>query len=38
VMELCFVYAAKERTRELPNLAARAGDIALRPFLGMSPS
>jgi AcrR family transcriptional regulator len=38
VMELCFVYAANERTRELPNLAARAGDIALRPFLGMSPS
>lgn len=38
LMELCFVYVANERTRDLPNVAARAGDIALRPFLGVSPS
>jgi AcrR family transcriptional regulator len=35
LMELCFVYVASERTRELPSLAAVAGDIALRPFVGV---
>jgi AcrR family transcriptional regulator len=35
LLELCFVYVATERTRELPNLAALAGDIALRPFVGV---
>jgi AcrR family transcriptional regulator len=34
VLELCFVYAATERTRELPSLADVACEIALRPFVG----
>jgi AcrR family transcriptional regulator len=33
VLELCFVYAAAERTRELPGLADVACEIALRPFV-----
>jgi AcrR family transcriptional regulator len=36
LFELCFVYVATERTRELPSLTEVAGDIALRPFLGVS--
>ena len=36
LFELCFVYVAIERTRELPSLLEVAGDIALRPFLGVS--
>jgi AcrR family transcriptional regulator len=36
LFELCFVYVATERTRELPNLLEVAGDIALRPFVGVS--
>jgi len=36
LFELCFVYVATERTRELPSSAEAAGDIALRPFLGVS--
>jgi AcrR family transcriptional regulator len=36
LLELCFVYVASERTRDLPSLAALAGDLALRPFVGMS--
>jgi AcrR family transcriptional regulator len=36
LFELCFVYVATERTRELPRLLEVAGDIALRPFLGVS--
>jgi AcrR family transcriptional regulator len=34
LLELCFVYVAGERTRELPDLTDFAGDIALRPFVG----
>jgi AcrR family transcriptional regulator len=34
VLELCFVYAAAEKTRELPMLAETACEIALRPFVG----
>lgn len=34
LLELCFVYVVKERTRELPSLGALADDIALRPFVG----
>ena len=34
LLELCFVYVASERTRELPHLATLAEEIALRPFLG----
>lgn len=34
LLELCFVYVARERTRELPGLAAFADEIALRPFGG----
>ena len=36
LFELCFVYVATERTRDLPSLLEVAGDIALRPFLGIS--
>jgi AcrR family transcriptional regulator len=36
LFELCFVYVATERTRELPSLLEVAGDIALRPFLSVS--
>ena len=36
LLELCFVYVAAERTRELPGLAAFAEEIALRPFGGAS--
>jgi AcrR family transcriptional regulator len=36
LLELCFVYVATERTRELPSLMEVATDIALRPFLGVS--
>ncbi len=34
LLELCFVYVASERTRELPGLATFAQQIALRPFVG----
>lgn len=34
LLELCFVYVAAERTRELPGLATFAEEIALRPFGG----
>jgi AcrR family transcriptional regulator len=33
LQELCLVYIAGERTRELPNLTALASDLVLRPFL-----
>ncbi|HEX4838719.1 MAG TPA: helix-turn-helix domain-containing protein, partial [Solirubrobacteraceae bacterium] len=36
LLELCFVYVATERTRELPGLAEIASDIALRPFAGVN--
>jgi AcrR family transcriptional regulator len=36
LLELCFVFVATERTRELPNLTEVARDIALRPFVGVS--
>jgi AcrR family transcriptional regulator len=36
LLELCFVYVAAERTRELTSLMEIATDIALRPFLGVS--
>jgi len=36
LLELCFVYVASERTRELPSLATFAGDLAVRPFVGVS--
>ena len=32
LLELCFVYVAAERTRELPSLSEFAAEIALRPF------
>lgn len=38
LLELCFVYVATERTRELPNLVEVASDIVLRPFIGLSVS
>ncbi len=38
LLELCFVYVATERTRELPNLTEVAAEIALRPFVGVSVS
>lgn len=38
LLELCFVYVATERTRELPSLEEVASDIALRPFVGVSVS
>jgi AcrR family transcriptional regulator len=38
LLELCFVYVATERARELPSLEELAGDIALRPFLDVSVS
>jgi AcrR family transcriptional regulator len=38
LLELCFVYVAGERTRELPSLTEFASDIALRPFVGASVS
>jgi AcrR family transcriptional regulator len=38
LLELCFVYVASERTRELPTLAKLAEDIALRPFVGANMS
>jgi AcrR family transcriptional regulator len=34
LLELCFVYVATERTRELPRLEGIAGEVALRPFVG----
>ncbi len=36
LLELCFVYVATERTRELPGLTEVAVEIALRPFVGVS--
>jgi AcrR family transcriptional regulator len=36
LLELCFVFVATERTRELPSLTEVARDIALRPFVGVS--
>ncbi len=36
LLELCFVYVAAERTRELPSLSEFAAEIALRPFAGMN--
>jgi AcrR family transcriptional regulator len=36
LLELCFVYVATERARELPDLTTVACDIALRPFVGVS--
>jgi AcrR family transcriptional regulator len=36
LFELCFVYVATERTRELPNLSEFAAEIALRPFVGVN--
>lgn len=36
LLELCFVYVATERTRELPSAIEAAEDIALRPFAGVS--
>jgi AcrR family transcriptional regulator len=38
LLELCFVYVATERTRELPSLLEVASDIALRPFMDLSVS
>ncbi|HEY5193683.1 MAG TPA: TetR/AcrR family transcriptional regulator [Solirubrobacteraceae bacterium] len=38
LLELCFVYVASERTRELPGLTEFAGEVALRPFVGASVS
>jgi AcrR family transcriptional regulator len=38
LLELCFLYVATERTRELPNLTELAGDIALRPFVRVNVS
>jgi AcrR family transcriptional regulator len=35
LLELCFVYVASERTRELPRLTEIACEIALRPFVGI---
>ena len=36
LLELCFVYVAAERTRELPSLSEFAAEIALRPFVGVN--
>jgi hypothetical protein len=36
LLELCFVYVATERTRELPSLAEFVAEIALRPFAGVN--
>jgi hypothetical protein len=36
LLEMCFVYVATERTRELPSLATFAGDLAVRPFVGIN--
>jgi AcrR family transcriptional regulator len=36
LLELCFVYAAAERTRELPSSSEFAAEIALRPFAGVN--
>lgn len=36
LLELCFVYVAAERTRELPSLNEFAAEIALRPFAGVN--
>jgi AcrR family transcriptional regulator len=36
LLELCFVYVASERTRELPGLSEFATEIALRPFAGVN--
>jgi AcrR family transcriptional regulator len=38
LIELCFVYVATERTRELPSLDEIAGNVVLCPFLGTGPS
>jgi AcrR family transcriptional regulator len=38
LLELCFVYVATERTRELPSLMEVASDIVLRPFMDLSVS
>lgn len=36
LLELCFVYVAAERSRELPKLRELACEVALRPFLSLS--
>jgi AcrR family transcriptional regulator len=36
LLEMCFVYVATERTRELPSLSEFAAEIALRPFAGVT--
>jgi hypothetical protein len=36
LLELCFVYVAAERTRELPSLSEFAAEVALRPFAGVN--
>jgi AcrR family transcriptional regulator len=36
LLELCFVYVATERTRELPSLMEASAQIALRPFVEVS--
>ncbi len=36
LLELCFVYVASERTRELSGLVMFAEELALRPFVGVS--
>jgi AcrR family transcriptional regulator len=36
LLELCFVYVAAERTRELPSSSEFAGEIVLRPFAGVN--
>ncbi|MGH2911901.1 MAG: TetR/AcrR family transcriptional regulator [Solirubrobacteraceae bacterium] len=36
LLELCFVYVADERTRELPTLIDLACNLALRPFISVS--
>jgi AcrR family transcriptional regulator len=36
LLELCFVYVADERARELPTLVDVACDMALRPFVTVS--
>jgi AcrR family transcriptional regulator len=36
LLELCFVYVAAERTRELPSLSEFAAEVALGPFAGVN--
>jgi AcrR family transcriptional regulator len=38
LLELCFVYVAGERTRELSDLVEFAGEVALLPFAGVGVS